>query len=200
MRLKACKKHNFRAQPNYVKSMKHIILKHGLFGVLVLIVFNLVFFFTIPRSPEYYSFGELAGYTTIILSLSFVIFGMYEYGKKYNDVRFGKFLLVGLLITILPALAFGIYNIVYVEYLDPEFMDKYYAQMVTEAQEQYQGAELTKALEELQYQKETFVNPYMQFFVMFMTVYLIGFIISFIGAMFLNYKHKTTTQITHGTQ
>lgn len=88
-------------------------------------VFTLLFLFSasliiIGDSPDTYEIGEVIGYASIAVSLFFVYFGMKDYKQKLGpkDFKFFKALQTGLLITLFPSVAFGLYNVIYIEILN----------------------------------------------------------------------------------
>ena len=168
--------------------MKRHILRYALYGAAILGGFNLIMLliFGIPDADSFSS-GEVIGYAVIVVSLLTVYFGM----RSYRDAAapgafgFGTALLVGLGITLGPALFFGLYNLAYVLWIDPQFADKYTAYLLEKASNTMTEAELQEYAVQLESQQELFLNPWMMMLVMFVTVFLIGVVISIISAMIL---------------
>ncbi|MFN7115543.1 MAG: DUF4199 domain-containing protein [Saprospiraceae bacterium] len=154
--------------------MKNPILRNGIYSMLViLIVFTLIqviWGFTLP-----YRTSEMIGYLTILISLTFVFFGIRAYRDEQNggEITFGKALQVGLLITLFPSLAFALFTIVQFLLQGDEMME-YYKQNMPAAEQEQWGENL-----------EMLQNPIFQGFIMFLTVFMIGFIITIISAMVL---------------
>ena len=173
--------------------MKKYVIKFGTYSALFLIGTGLALFFArggASAGPESYAVGEVIGYLTIVLSMAFVFFGV----KKYRDdergglIKFGEALKMGALIVLFPALAFAIYNIVYVEFLDPEFVGKYYEYQLDKALALADPGEQETVRATMASQKEMFANIPFQSVVMFLTVYVIGFIVNVISALILARK------------
>ena len=169
--------------------MKSTGIKFGIYssGVLV-VLFALQFLFGDAMS---YSTSEIYGYVSIILALSFVYFGIRNYRDALNNglVSFSKALKIGLIITLLASITFGLINLVYTEIINPDFTNEYYAQSIEKFRETLSEAEFQLKLKELEAQKEMFSNPLVGFSVMALTVFIIGFIISLISGLLLQRKN-----------
>lgn len=168
--------------------MKNTVLKYGIYSAITICLLMSISWF-LGKSLEY-STQEVIGYASMIVSLLFVFFGIKHFRDQENEgvVSFGKALLIGLLISLLAAFAFGVLDVIYVKYLYPDFMADYYAYYVEEIKNSFTGEELKTKLAELEAQKELFSNIFMSFFLMFITVFMIGFIISLISALILQRK------------
>lgn len=168
--------------------MKKSILRYGAYGSIVLtILFSLSLYI-----GEYFSYSarEVIGYTTMILSLSFIFFGIKHYRDQENGgvVSFGASLKMGVLISLIVSVVFGIIDVIYIEFINPEFMNEYYAHSVETLKNSVPPEEFPEKLKELEAQKELFSSSFMSFLVMSMTVFVLGFIISLISALFLQRK------------
>lgn len=166
--------------------MKKIVIKYGLYGVAVMFLISLGSFL-IFKDRHNWELQEIIGYATIVLSLLFVFFGMRHYRDKHNAGRlgFGKALGLGTLIALFPSVAFGLFSLIEIYWLDPGFLDKYYAYQVEKVTNSTPSAELQAALQKMAEEKEMFNSPIAQFGFMFLTVFVIGFIIAIISALIL---------------
>tara|TARA_R110001583_G_scaffold153027_4_gene304809 strand:- start:3215 stop:3721 length:507 start_codon:yes stop_codon:yes gene_type:complete len=168
--------------------MKKSVLKFGLLSSLTLIVlFAIQFSF---ESNLSYSSSEVFGYVSIVLALLFVYFAIKHYRDSVNNgsVSFGKALLIGVLVSLLAGLTFGIINYVYVEIINPGFMTEYYDYMVEKAKSSLSDAEFQIKLQDMEAEKELFSNPIISSLVMSATVLIIGFIIAAISGLILQRK------------
>lgn len=168
--------------------MKNTILRYGLRSAITICSLSLAGWF-LGKNLDY-SVQEVIGYAGMIVSLLFVFLGIKHYRDKENNgiVSFGKAVLIGILITLIAALAFGILDVIYIKYINPDFMAEYYSHYVEQMKNSLPQAELQTKLVELEAQKELFSNTFMSFFLMFATVFIIGFIISLISALMLQRK------------
>ena len=88
----------------------------------------------------------------------------------------------------MAALTFGIIDFIYVTVINPDFAADYYAQAIEQFRTTLPEAEFKVKLAELESQKELFMNPYISFLLMTVTVFILGFIISLISALILQRK------------
>ena len=166
--------------------MQKTIVRYGLYGVGVMVlVFGTTFL--IFNKKENWELQEVIGYITIVISLLFVYFGIKHWRDNYNhgQLSFGQGLKLGTLITLLPSVAFGLFSWLEMNVLDPEFGDRYYAHYIEKTKASTPPDQLQAALQKLEADKEMFSSPVMQFGFMFLTVFLIGFIITIISALIL---------------
>jgi len=169
--------------------MKTTIYRYGIYSAITICILFVIGWLLGTALDLGYSGQEIIGYTTILVSLSFVFFGIKHFRDKENDgkVSLKKALIIGILISLFASLAFGLVDIIY-GYLNPEFATEYYDYYVAEAKASLSGEELEAKLEEMRAQKELFSNKTMSFLLMSSTVFVIGFIISLISALILQRK------------
>ncbi len=167
--------------------MKSTILRFGLYSVITICVLSLLIWSTVDIVDN--TTGEIIGYSSMIVSLLFVYFGIRHFRDNENNgkVSFGKALSIGVLISLLAALAFGIMDIIYVKFVNPDFMTDYYDGMLKQANT-LPPEEFEVRKTELESEREMFSNPFMHFFFMSMMVFTIGFIISLLSALILQRK------------
>ena len=166
--------------------MKNIVLKHGLYATSVVVGIPFLLWVFVPGEPNY-DLGEVIGYATMILCMAFVFLGIREHRdhQLQGVISFWQALKLGMSIALIPSLAFGIYDLLYVAYLDPDFYDAYYSQYIAELKSSLTEDDFEKALAEIEAQEEIFTNPVLQFLVMFLTVFLIGFVVSLLSSLVL---------------
>lgn len=165
--------------------MKKTVLRYGLFSAISIVgLFTLGWLFLDDND---YSSKEIFGYTNLVLSMLFVFFGIKHYRDKITggQLSFGQGMKVGMLIVLIPALIFGIFDVFYVLVMDPDFMDKYYQHHLTQMQQSMSATEFQAARASVESQKEMFSNPAVQFLVMFLTVFIIGVIFTVISSLIL---------------
>lgn len=169
--------------------MKQTVKKFGIYSsALLIVLFTFSFLFEDAMS---YSTNEIFGYTSIVLALSFVYFGVKNYRDHVNNghVSFLKALKIGLLISLFASVTFGLINVIYTEIINPDFTNEYYAHYVEQFRETLPAAELKIKLKDLESEKEFFANPIIGFSVMALTVLIIGLIISLISGLILQRKN-----------
>ncbi len=152
--------------------MKTTVIKFGIYGLLLAIaIFLGALYFGRDLS---YGTQEVLGYTSMVASLVFVFFGIKHFRDRENEgiVSFGKALIIGLLISLITAVGFGIADYIYTTAINPDFFEEYAAAMRAQG---YEGdiPEFTS---------------FMGALLMFATVTIMGLIISIISALILQKK------------
>ena len=179
--------------------MKNLVLRYGLYSAGLMVgVFLFTFFFVAKESEMGYKVAEIIGYSTILLSMVFVFLGIKKHRDENNGgvISFGESLKVGILIVLIPSVAFGLYNLFYIEVLDPNFMDNYYQYTIEEYKATMEPAEFEAMKAKMESEKEMFQNTFLQFFLMFFTVFVIGFIVSIISSIILK-KEKSIIETSN---
>jgi len=173
-----------------VKIMKEKVFKFGLYSGVILFVIPLITFYAMGGAsggPEGYAASEVIGYLTIIASMIFVFLGIKSFRDNENNgkLTFIEALKMGSLIVLFPAIAFTLYNWFYVEVLDPDFVNKYYDYQLGKMKAAADPSEYAAVEASMASQKEMYANVGFQSFVMFATVYVIGFIITVLSGIIL---------------
>ncbi|RDY60140.1 DUF4199 domain-containing protein [Flagellimonas nanhaiensis] len=168
--------------------MKKTVLRFGLYGAITIWVLFLISLFLLDNLS--FTTQEIIGYASMILSLGFVYFGIKHFRDKENEgkLSFKKALVIGILISLITALAFGILDVLYSQVLNPDFMTEYYDTTVEGLRNTLPPDEFKVELAKMEAEKEMFSNPLFSFAIMSMTVFVIGFIISLISALILQRK------------
>jgi hypothetical protein len=136
--------------------------------------------------------GELVGYTTMVIALSMVFFGIKSYRDNYanGSISFGKGFKVGILITLIACVMYGLaweisYNRIGEEFTK-RMTEKYYEDMKADGASE---VELQKAKEEWESFFEMYKNPIIRFaFTVFVEIFPIGLVITLISAGILRKK------------
>jgi hypothetical protein len=169
--------------------MKNTVIKYGIRSAVTIIILFLLAL-TLGKNLDY-GLQEIIGYASMVISLLFVFFGIKHFRDNESNgvVSFKKALLIGILITLFAALAFGIIDLIYIKYINPDFTAEYYAHSVEQLKNSLTGVELETKLAEMESQKELFMNPFISFLLMSFTVFLVGLIISLISSLILQRKN-----------
>ena len=152
--------------------MRKTIIKYGIYGFLfALVVFLLAL--TLGKGLDF-STQEDIGYITMVASLLFVFFGIKHYRDHVGDGRLGfrRAVFIGLSISAITALGVAVADFIYLSWINPDFFEEYTAVMRNEG---YRG------------EIPDYGNGIMAM-VMFLTVMIIGLIISLISAIILQRK------------
>jgi uncharacterized membrane protein (DUF106 family) len=173
--------------------MKSTIYRYGIYATLTIVLMSAVLFFIIMPNTDYTS-SEVTGYLTMLLSMVFVFLGIRHYRDKVNNgnLSFGQGLKIGALIVLIPSVAFGLFDILYTEVINPGWMESYYTTMVEQTKKNTAPDKLEAALKKLESNKEMFSSPVLQFILMAGTVFVIGFIVTIISTLTLR-RNKMVT-------
>ena len=169
-------------------NLNSLIFRYGLYITAIIVGLPVLMYLFLGPVDTSYEGAEVLGYLSIILSLVIFIFlGVRRFREDFNEGRlnFMQALKVGVLITIIPSVGFGLYNHVYSEWLDPDFTERYFQQNLDKLETQLSPAEFQLKKTELEGQKEMFSNPLLSFVVMFLTVFLIGLVVTILVGLIL---------------
>ena len=175
---------------------KSLTLKFGLLGTLALLgvfVGQYLIFGIESFGPEYYTISEIVGYSTMFISMIIAGFGI----KAFRDQKLGGYITYGqgvkfgLLTALVPALAFGIYTVILYVYFIPGFAEEYYQYGIEQVQASgMPQAEIDKEVAYMEGAKDLFLNPWFSGALMFITVYIIGAIVTLVMAGVFQKKPK----------
>ena len=169
--------------------MKKTVIRFGLYALISgFVFFGLPFFLGMGVD---YDYGELIGYTSIVLSLLFVFFGIRYYRDKENNgkISIGKALALGMLIALFSAIGVAIMDYVYTTQINPDFAADYSEYYLNKLQESGISAEEFKTQSAaFKQQMKDYGGPSAMAFLMFCTVLIIGFIISLVSGLILQRK------------
>lgn len=171
--------------------MKSTIIKYGIYGFITASILFLAGFLIGKQINLDFSIMAVLGYASMVLSLLFVFFGIKHFRDKVNNgkVSFGKSIIIGLLISLFAAIGFGIVDYIYTTSINPNFAVEYKDYALLQLNESgLAAAELKTKTEELESSMEMMSSPISLAFIMFVTVMIIGFIISLISGLILQRK------------
>jgi hypothetical protein len=172
--------------------MKKNVLVFGLVSGSIVSALMIVFT-ALSYGNSNYENGMLLGYASMLLAFSFVFVGIKNFRDKYNEgvISFGKAFKIGLFITLISSTMYVItWLFVYYFYM-PDFMEKYAAHMISEAQSSGATAmQLEAQAAEMASYKEMYNNPVFVILLTYMEILPIGLIITAICALILKRKPK----------
>lgn len=168
--------------------MKQTVLKYGLYGLLTGIVIFLGAIL-LGRGLSY-SAQEILGYVSMVVSLSFIFFGIKHYRDKVNNgaVSLGKAIGIGVLISILVGIGVGIADYIYTTVINPNFANEYLETTLKTMEATMTPVEFKNKKVELTEQMQAYGGSGFMAFLMFFTVVLIGFVLSLISGLILQRK------------
>jgi hypothetical protein len=170
--------------------MKNSFMRYGVYSGLFVIAFIMLSWVLIKFAGIGYAPTEIIGYTTIILSLSFVYFGIRFYRDKQNGgvLSFWRGLGTGMLIVLVPSVCFGLVDVVYITLINPHFYDNYIQNQEKLMKASMSAAEFAVKAPEMRKQMQFFSQPWADFLIMFFTVAPIGLIATVISSFMLMRK------------
>jgi hypothetical protein len=177
--------------------MKRIILICGLIGGLISVGWFLISeqFFTFNMSMDTRMYF---GYATMILGLSVIFVAIKNYRDNYNEgiISFGKALTIGLLITLVASTVYVLIWMIDFTWFIPDFFDKYKSAMLIDLKAHgATAAEITKKMTEMDGAVVLYKNPLFNALFTYMEIVPVGLVMSFIAALILKRKSKTTVNI-----
>ena len=140
--------------------------------------------------------GEVVGYTTMVIALSLIFFGVKSYrdNKLAGVITFGTAVKVGLLITVVASLLYALtWEVIYKE----DFIQRYNEREVVKMKEEgATEANLQAATKEMEKFAEMYKNPIFRFGITLMEILPVGIVISLLSAALLKKKDFLATTNT----
>src|SRR5262245_32135076 len=135
--------------------MKSTVFRFGLYSVIAIVALSAIEMFVIEPNVSFGS-SEIAGYLIMLISMIFVFIGIKYYRDKENNgmLTFGQGLKVGVLIVLIPSVAFGLFDLLYTKVINPGWMDNYYNNKVEIIKKTTSPEKLAARLKDLQASKE----------------------------------------------
>lgn len=175
--------------------MNHPILRYGAICAGIVLGVNIVMLLLLGVPDEdSYDRDEVIGYVTIVISLLPIFFALKYYRDRLEDGRLGFWQGVGIGagVAALPSVAFAIYNLIYMRWIDPEFSEKYLRYTLEKARESMSVEEFQQYTAQIEAQQAAFSDPLFLTAIMFLTVFLIGMLVTIVSAFVLQRKSVTS--------
>jgi len=171
--------------------MKKIVLTFGLISGAII---SAMFMITTPlykNGTLSMDNGEVIGYSTMVISLSMIFFGIKSYRDQHlhGVVTFGKGFQIGLLIAVVASLFYAVAWEFYFNLYIPDFMDQYATLCIAKAKSSGAGpVEIQKVMDRINQTKEIYKNPFLRFGFTLMEIFPVGLVIALISAAILRKK------------
>ncbi|HNP95287.1 MAG TPA: DUF4199 domain-containing protein [Cyclobacteriaceae bacterium] len=167
--------------------MKRIVF---IFGSIAGLIEVAMFFITMPLMGDgtlAFENGEIIGYSTMIVALSMIFFGVKSFRDNHNEgkITFGKAFQVGIFIALVAS---AIYALGWEAYMatgtgPDDFMEQYTDQYVTQMEsEGASQSEIDEMKSEMQSMSEMYKNPVIRFGMTLMEILPVGLVITLITA------------------
>lgn len=177
--------------------MKKIVWTYGLIAGAIVSTMMMITMPLYESGTLEFDRGEIIGYTTLLVSLSLIFFGIKSFRDNYlnGSINFGKAAKVGLLITLIASIMYATSWEITLKTMKGDFM-KMYAEKAIEKVKKEGGDEA--AIAEIQKQMDGYVmmykNPIIRFTMTLMEIAPIGILISLLSAAILRKKVTPTTK------
>ena len=168
--------------------MNKIVLIYGLIGGLII---SVLMWLTLGSGQHDFENGELIGYTTMVVALSTIFFGVKAYRDKHLDGRitFGKAFLLGLYIALVASTLYVASWMLLSATTGDYFMVQYYEHAKQEMESSNMPAEEMNAkLEEMQQFAELYKNPVVKIGFTYLEILPVGLLVSLLVAAILKRK------------
>ena len=179
--------------------MKKVIWTYGLIaGGIVggMLLISLVFY---NNGMLTFDNGEVVGYTTMVIALSMIFFGIKAYRDNYENgvISFGKGFKVGILITLIASVMYVLAWEIGYQTIASDFIERYSEHVITKMKaEGATEAELQKAREANAAFGEVYSNPLVRFGFTFLEISWVGLAITLVCAAILRKKEFFPAQET----
>lgn len=140
--------------------------------------------------------GEIVGYTSMVIALSLIFFGVKSYRDKQLNgaITFGKALKVGFLIAGVAALGYATGWEFYFNLVAPDFMEEYASFCVSKAKSEGVPAEKVQQLiARMDQMKVMYKNPLMRFGMTMAEILPVGIVVALVSAGLLRKKEFLPT-------
>jgi hypothetical protein len=162
--------------------MKNITLKYGLLACLIVVGVPATSMSLIGWGSESFDTGAIIGYSSMIVAMATMYFAMRHYRDKENEglMSFGEGMKIGLLISTMGGIAWGLYNLVFVVWIMPDFYEQYYAH---ESGNAMGTPEFEAGFQAMMNEQGFWFTTFGGTLLMFITVFLIGLVVSVISSL-----------------
>ncbi len=162
-------------------------LKYGWIACAIVVGIPALSMAILGTGSDGFDKGEIIGYSSIIVAMGLVYFAMRHFRDKENDgtMSFGEGMKIGLLISTMGGLAWGIYNLIFVKLIMPNFYEEYYAHQSGYA---IGSPEFEQGFAQMKSEMGFWVSDFGVTLLMFLTVFIIGVVISLISAIIVQRK------------
>lgn len=175
--------------------MKKTIITFGLIAGAIVAAAMVYGTYSSYKDPDFES-SMMIGYAGMLVAFTFVFIGIQNFRDKQNGgiITFGTAFKIGALISLIASTCYvGVWLIEYYCFI-PDFMEKYAASMVNQAQESgLTAAELAAEKEKMLMYIDWYKNPLLVILLTYMEILPIGLIITLISALILKKKTLAAT-------
>lgn len=157
-------------------------------------IVSAMMFITMPMYDEgilNFDNGEVIGYTTMVIALSMVFFGIKSYRDNHlnGSITFGQGFKVGILITLIACVMYVISWEICYHTIASDFTEKYSEHYIENVKKNGGGeTEIKAAMDYVNSFKEMYENPFVRLGFTFVEIFPVGLIVTLISAALLRRK------------
>ncbi len=170
--------------------MKKTIITFGLIAGAIVTAMMVYGTYSSYNNPDFES-SMVIGYAGMLVAFTFVFIGIKNFRDKQHGgvITFGTAFKIGALISLIASTCYvGVWLIEYYCFI-PDFMEKYTASMLKQAQESgMTGVELAAEKEKMLSYTDWYKNPLLVILMTYMEILPIGLVIALISALILKKK------------
>jgi hypothetical protein len=170
--------------------MKKTILKYGAIAGLITTGMMIISTTLHNLNPDFKG-SEIIGFTGMFIAFIFIFIGIKSFRDKQNNgvISFGTGFKIGLLISLIASTMYVLTWMIECHFFFPDFMEKYAAQAIEEAQRSGQSAmEIEATKQEMNKYIEWYKNPILLMALTYMEILPIGLVITLFSALILKKK------------
>lgn len=172
--------------------MKKTVLTFGLIAGLIVATIMIISMAACYNDPNFEG-SMLLGYAGMLVAFSFIFVGIKNLRDKHYGgvISFGKAFKAGLLIALIASTMYVLAWLVEYYCFVPDFMDKYTAHTLKQAQSSgADAATMAAKAEEMARYKEWYKNPLFVILLTYVEILPLGVVVAFICALILKRKPK----------
>jgi hypothetical protein len=165
--------------------MKKIIITNGVIAGVIVSAMLLISLPLMDRGILNYDSGMIVGYTSMVIALSVIFFGIKTYRDQYQSgtITFGQGFKLGILIALLAGVIYALTWEVYYNVAAPDFMQQYTEHYLKKMKEEGASqAEIQSMQTEMDNFSELYKNPVVRFGYTLMEILPVGLVITLISA------------------
>lgn len=174
--------------------MKKTIITYGFIAGAIVTAMMIYSTYSCYTDPNFKP-GEIFGYAGMLVAFTFIFIGIKNFRDKQNEgvITFGKAFKIGAFIALIAATCYVSVWLVEYYVFFPDFMEKFTASALKQAQESgLSEAALTAKKEEMAMYVEWYKNPLLVVLMTYAEILPLGLIIALISALILKKKHTVT--------
>ncbi|MBN8653413.1 MAG: DUF4199 domain-containing protein [Cytophagales bacterium] len=171
--------------------MKKIILVYGTIAGLIV---GAMFFIGAPLYDKgiiTFDNGMLVGYTSMVIALSLVFFGIKSYRDSHANgvITFGKAFKIGMLVTLVASVVYAISWEVAYNTVSKGYSEAMYTHQIEKIKQEIKDeTELKAQITKMEEFKVMYQNPFIRFGITLFEIFPVGLIISLVSAGLLRKK------------